>query len=62
VTITGEKGAVWLGVVSQTTHAHIFLDWLDEAMDGSYHLTADPPLSPTIPYCVQMFHWISTTR
>jgi hypothetical protein len=34
VAIAGEKGDVWLGVVSQTTHAHIFLDWLDEATDG----------------------------
>jgi hypothetical protein len=25
-------------------------------------LLTHPPLSPTIPSCVQMFHWISTTR
>jgi len=45
VAIAGEKGAVWLSVVSQTTCACIFLHWLDEAMDGSYHLTSDPPTS-----------------
>jgi hypothetical protein len=45
VAIAGERGAVWLGVVSRTTCVCIFLDWLDEAMDGSYHLTADPPTS-----------------
>jgi hypothetical protein len=28
-----------------TTCAHIFLDWLDEATDGSYHLTTDPSTS-----------------
>jgi hypothetical protein len=28
--IAGERGAVWLGLVNHTTHAHIFLKWLDE--------------------------------
>jgi len=45
VAIAGEKGAVWLGVVSRTSRARIFLNWLEEAADGSYHLTADPPTS-----------------
>ena len=45
VAIAGEKGAVWLGVVCRTTRACIFLDWLDEGTDGSYHLTTDPRTS-----------------
>ncbi len=45
VAIAGERGAVWLGLVECTSQAHIFLKWLDEGTDGSYHLTDDPPTS-----------------
>jgi hypothetical protein len=45
VAIAGERGAVWLGLVEHTTCAHIFLKWLDEQADSSYHLTDDPPTS-----------------
>src|SRR5690606_28113540 len=45
VAIAGERGAVWLGLVECTTRAHIFLQWLDEQADASYHQTDDPPTS-----------------
>ncbi len=45
VAIAGERGAVWLGLVERTTCAHIFLQWLDEQADASYHQTDDPPTS-----------------
>jgi len=45
VAIAGERGAVWLGLVERTLQACIFLKWLDEGTDGSYHLTDDPPTS-----------------
>jgi len=53
-------GLVWS--VKPPMHTYSLTGWMKQWMGPTTWPLTHPPLSPTIPYCVQMFHWISTTR